>query len=78
MATRNVNVGTVPMNIVTALPLTVGRRYALQNVDANARIFVRGCGGYADRRGGCAGMYSHRGSSGYPEPDGVTGIWLPN
>ena len=41
MATRNVNVTTAPANLVSTHSLVIGTRYALQNVDANARIFLR-------------------------------------
>ena len=41
MATRNVNVTTVPTNLVTTHNLQIGTRYALQNVDSNAWIFLR-------------------------------------
>ena len=74
VATRNVNVGTVPTNLVTALPLTVGRRYALQNVDANARIFVRDAT-VMPTGGALRGHVIAPGEFGYPEPDGVTGVW---
>lgn len=75
MATRNVNVGTVPMNLVTALPLTVGVRYALQNVDSNARIFVRDAA-VMPTGGALRGHVIAAGEFGYPEPDGVTGVWV--
>ena len=41
MATRNVDLTTDPSNVVAGLSLVVGTSYTLQNVDANARIFVR-------------------------------------
>ena len=41
MATRNFDATGDPANIVAALSLAVGTRYAIQNVDPNARLFVR-------------------------------------
>ena len=41
MTTRNVDITASPTNLVTSHSLVNGTRYSLQNVDANARIFLR-------------------------------------
>ena len=41
MATRNADITAAPTNLVTSHSLAVGTRYTFQNVDSNARIFIR-------------------------------------
>ena len=41
MATLNVDITAAAANLVTSHSLVDGTRYTLQNVDANARVFLR-------------------------------------
>ena len=79
MATRNVDITTDPSNLVSTFALTTGTRYTLQNIDSNARIFLREAavkptGGAL--RGHVMGPAGAATCFGTVRPDGVSGIWV--
>ena len=75
MATRNVDVGAAPMNLVSALALAVGTTYTLENVDPSARIFLRSAA-VTPTGGALRGHVLSPGELGYPTPEAGIGIWV--
>ena len=75
MATRNIDVTTDPANIVGSLSLAVGTRYAVQNVDRNARIFVREAA-VKPTAGALRGFVIEPGEAGTVKPEAGIGVWI--
>ena len=75
MATRNIDVGAAPTNIVSALSLTVGTTYTLENVDPSARVFLRSAA-VTPTGGALRGHVLNPGELGYPTPRAGIGIWV--
>ena len=75
VATRNVDVSPEPANIVAALSLAPGTRYAIQNVDPNARIFVREAA-VKPTGGALRGFVVAPFETGTFQPEPGIGLWL--
>ena len=75
MATRNVDVTSDPTNIVAALSLAAGTRYAFQNIDPSARIFLREAA-VKPTGGALRGFVFAPFVDGTIEPSAGIGVWL--
>ena len=75
MATRNVDIGTDPINLITTHSLAVGTRYAFANVDSNARIFVREAA-VKPTGGALRGFVLPPGVAGTVKPSTGIGVWV--
>ena len=75
MATRNVDVGAAPADIVSSLSLSVGEKYTVQNVDAISRIFLRRAA-VRPTGGALRGFVLAPGGSAVITPESAIGVWL--
>ena len=75
MATQNVDVSDDPSNLVSGHSLTVGTRYSFQNVDANARIFLRQAA-VKPTGGALRGYVLEPGKVLTVEPMASVGVWV--
>lgn len=75
MATRNVDVASDPSNLVSGHSLAVGTAYTFQNVDANARIFLREAA-VKPTGGALRGHVLEPGGHGTIKPTTGIGVWV--
>ena len=75
MTSRNADVTMDPSNVVTALGLTVGTRFTLQNIDPAARLFVREAA-VKPTGGALRGFTLAPFEFGTFEPKAGIGVWL--